>query len=64
MGGIMKYKKYILFQFHHYYPGGGLGDITKDSDDLEELKKYAKKDQLDTNEIIDRETWETIWELP
>lgn len=58
----MKYKKYILFQYHQYYPGGGLGDITDSFDTLEEARTKAVEKYYDYNEIVDRDTWEVVWE--
>ena len=56
----MKYKKYIVFQFHAEYPSGGLGDITGSFGSIEEAKEFIKNDTLQYNEIIDRDTWEEI----
>lgn len=55
-------KKYVLFQYYDYYPGGGLGDVTGSFDSLEEAKEAAEKKLQDTNEIVDRDTWEVVWE--
>lgn len=55
-------KKFILFQYYDYYPGGGLSDITDSFDSLEEAKGFAEKKPQDTNEVVDRDTWEIVWE--
>jgi hypothetical protein len=57
-----KYKKYILFQFGYYYPTGGLGDISESFDNLEEAQEYASKERYDFAEVVDRDTWETVWQ--
>lgn len=60
----MKYKKYILFQFETCYPGGGLGDISESFDTLEEAIEFAKREgRRDFNYVIDRDTWEEVWNL-
>lgn len=56
----MKYKKYIVFSFEHYYPGGGLGDISDSFDTLPEAQQFVKSSLYDNNEIINRDTWEEI----
>jgi len=55
-------KKYIVFQFHQFYPGGGIGDITGSFDEIDEAKKFINSDPHDYNEIVDRDTWEIILE--
>ena len=55
-------KKYILFQFDTYYPSGGIADITAKSDSLDELKKKAAEDYHDWAYIVDRDTWQTVWD--
>jgi hypothetical protein len=57
-----KYKKYILFQNGHFYPAGGLGDIKDSFDTLPEAIYAAETDIQDMNEIIDRDTWEQVWQ--
>lgn len=59
----MRYKKFILFQWESFYPGGGLGDITDSFDTLAEAQDAAKKSRSDFNEVIDRDTWEEVWRL-
>jgi hypothetical protein len=57
----MKYKKFILFLYDQYYPGGGLSDIDDSFDTLEEAKAAALKRYRDFREIVDRDTWEIVW---
>ena len=59
----MKFKKYILFQFETYYPSGGLGDITDSYDTLAEAQAAAEKSPQDYNEVVDRDSWEIVWQL-
>jgi hypothetical protein len=58
----MKYKKFILFQYQSHYPAGGLGDIKGSFDSLQEAKDAAGKQHFDYTEIVDRYTWEIVWE--
>lgn len=58
----MKYKKFILFQYERYYPSGGLGDVKDSFDTLEAAKLYALEHRRDFNEVVDRDTWEIVWE--
>ena len=56
-----KYKKYIVFQYDDYYPGGGLTDIKGDCDTIEEAKALSGSSfQYDNTEIVDRDTWEIV----
>lgn len=57
---MSKYKKYIVFQHEWYYPSGGLGDITDSFDTIEECREYISKNEMDSNQIVDRDTWEVI----
>ena len=58
-----KYKKYILFQFDDYYPSGGLWDIKGSFDTIEEAKdNWSCRPSYDQSEIVDRDTWEIVWE--
>lgn len=63
-------KRYLLFGYDQYYPGGGWSDFIKASDDLEELKKGAEVG-LNRNQtegyrheyydIVDLNKMETVW---
>lgn len=58
----MKYKKFILFAYEAYYPAGGLSDIEGSYDTLEEAIVSARATNRDFLEIVDRDTWEIVWE--
>ena len=68
-------KKYVIFAWDQYYPGGGLGDLVGDEDDLEAAKaiclankfvyQFGKNEHtmsFDYAQIVDRDTWEVIWD--
>ena len=63
---MMKYKKYILFQYEYYYPKGGLHDITNSFNTVNEAIEFIFKEensshvQWDKHEIVDRDTWEIV----
>jgi hypothetical protein len=57
------YKKFIVFEYETYYPGGGVSDIKGSFDDLEEAKQFILKEPTDYNYVIDRDTWEKVYEL-
>ena len=57
------YKKFIVFEYETYYPCGGVSDIKGSSDDLEEAKQFILKEPTDYNYVIDRDTWEKVYEL-
>lgn len=56
----MKYKKYIVFGFDNYYPSGGLSDIVRSHDSIEEARAETKNGDYDSYEIVDRDTWEVV----
>ncbi len=56
-------RKYIIFGFDEQYPLGGLRDIKGSNDNLEGAIVSAKKGVCaDCVYIVDRDTWETVWE--
>jgi hypothetical protein len=60
-------EKFILFQFNEHYPAGGLSDITGSFPTLELAKEKALKresvaDFYDYSYVVDRDTWEIVWE--
>lgn len=57
---MAKFKKFIVFQSDDHYPAGGLGDITGSFDSLPECYEHIAKRALDSNEIVDRDTWEVL----
>lgn len=48
-------KKYILFKFDTYYPGGGMNDLSGSFDTIEKAKASAI--DCDVFQIVDRDTW-------
>ena len=60
----MKYKKYILFEFYTHGSSGGLFDITDSFDTLEEAQAFvgSRSEGYDYQQVVDRDTWEIIWE--
>lgn len=42
MSETIKYR-YLLFATEHYYPGGGMSDCIFKTNNLNELKQFAKK---------------------
>lgn len=53
-------KKYVLFTFDDYYPGGGMTDLRESFDTIEDAK--AHKTLSDNMQIVDRDTWELVLE--
>lgn len=60
----MKYKKYILFDYVNCYPhpNGGLWDISDSFDTLEEALDHLNTGYYDVAYVVDRDTWEVVWE--
>ena len=54
-------KKYMLFCFATYYPGGGMSDYVGSWDTLPEAITEAQKRRDDYREIYDRDTLEKVW---
>lgn len=54
-------KRYLLFCFDTYYPGGGWGDFCGSFDSIEEAMEHYSKDQ---QQIIDIVTQEDVWRIP
>ena len=55
-------EKYVVFQYSQYYPRGGLDDISEDFESLEDAIIFCTKNPRDYNEIVDRDTWEIVYE--
>jgi hypothetical protein len=60
---MSEHKKYKVFQYDSYYPCGGIEDCYVEFDILEDAIEYIKSNQYDYNYIIDRDTWETVFDL-
>jgi len=66
-------KRYVLFGFADYYPGGGWADFVAASDDIEKLKDRAKKGEeyevggivkygkCENYEIVDLNKLKEVW---
>ena len=54
-------KKFVLFQYSQYYPSGGMSDIEGSFDTLQEALDFIKVHWRDFNEVVDRDTWEIVW---
>lgn len=56
--------KYVVFAYDSYYPGGGMSDIVGSFDDIESAKavRWSHGDEYDYIEVVDRDTWEVVWE--
>lgn len=53
-------KRYLVFAFDYYYPGGGWNDFVSAHDTVEEAQKAGKDKNLDCYQIVDIETGEQI----
>lgn len=53
-------KRYIVFDFDHYYPNGGLGDIVGSFDTVEEASEAYLACKGDEFYVLDRDTWKII----
>lgn len=49
-----KDKRYLLFEYDQYYPGGGIGDMTNSFDTLDEAIDAADESEYDYQEVYDR----------
>lgn len=55
-------KKYIIFGYDYCYPIGGMNDIKEEADSIEEGIKLGKRIKYQNIQIVDRDTWEIVWE--
>lgn len=53
-------KRYLMFAYSWYYPGGGWSDFVADFDDLAEAVAECEKRTEDHREVIDSETGEEV----
>lgn len=50
---MKKHKRYILFGYDKYYPGGGMEDIIGSFDTVDDAKKAIKEDDSDKYDLLD-----------
>lgn len=53
-------KRYQVFAYDQYYPGGGMSDWRAEYDTLEEAQ--AHEVDYDYIEVADSETWQVVWD--
>ena len=58
----MKHKRYLVFCFYDYYPGGGIGDVKDSFDDLPEAIAYCKDQSYDYRYVYDRIKGEEVYD--
>jgi len=57
----MKIKRYIVFGYNHYYPGGGWTDYLESFDLKEDAEEFIKNQSNDMYDLIDSETGENSY---
>jgi hypothetical protein len=55
------YKRFMLFIYDRYYPGGGVSDCTGSFDTLEEAIAAATNELADVKEILDLDDRKVVW---
>lgn len=60
----MKVKRYAVFCYAAYYPGGGWTDFVNSFDVLEEAINCADAHKYENKEVINLETGEDIYIYP
>lgn len=53
-------KRYLVFEFDAYYPGGGTEDLTLRTDDLNEAFAKVRASRRDYQEVFDNEIGELL----
>jgi hypothetical protein len=48
-------KRYYVFTYNEYYPGGGLGDVEATFEDVEEAIKFAENANDDYVDVFDKQ---------
>jgi hypothetical protein len=48
-------KRYYVFTYNQYYPGGGLEDVEATFDDVEEAIKFAENADDDYVDVFDKQ---------
>jgi hypothetical protein len=60
-GGVMAFKRFLLFTYSTYYPGGGWCDFRGSFDTIDEAAAAgrARETERDFIEVVDLETGDT-----
>lgn len=53
-------KRFVVFAYDTYYPGGGMSDLFGSFDTIEEASEAGRSCDFDHFEVVDRDTWEEI----
>jgi len=57
------FKRFMLFEFQTYYPGGGVEDCSRSFDTLDEAVKVGELSKCDYVEIFDCDKRRIVWEF-
>lgn len=58
---MSKPKRYLVFLFPAYYPGGGWSDLAESFDTEAEAVAYANASRYENREVVDIETGEDVY---
>ncbi len=56
----MKLKRFLMFAFDTYYPGGGWEDFKGSFSDLEEAEAWLEDEHKQNGMIVDSETGKSV----
>lgn len=59
-GIILAMKRYAVFSYEHYYPGGGWNDFENSFDTVDEARDFKVLPSSEYKQIIDLQTGEEI----
>ena len=57
-------KRYLVFTYPGYYPGGGWSDFIDDFDSIEDAFVCADKSSHENKEVIDTQTKDNVYLYP
>jgi len=57
-------KRYLVFAYPVYYPGGGWSDFIGDFDSIEDALAHADKSSYENREVIDTQTKDDVYLYP
>ena len=57
-------KRYLVFAYPVYYPGGGWSDFIADFDSIEDAFVCADKSSDENKEVIDTQTKDNVYLYP